>query len=129
MKEISKQIVIKYFLLQIPGLAVVTILVIALEKIFALPGSIKFIVIPLWIVKDLVMFPFVWRSYGPSDEILSTLVGKRGKVQKRLAPEGLVRLDNELWKAVVANEEETVEAGEFVIVEKVTGLVLTVSAE
>jgi membrane protein implicated in regulation of membrane protease activity len=54
------------------------------------------------------------------------MVGKRGKVVSPLAPEGLVRIDGELW---IANSDgETIDAGNEVVVVAQDGLKLVVHA-
>jgi membrane-bound serine protease (ClpP class) len=55
---------------------------------------------------------------------LSSMLGMRGEVVKRLDPEGMVRIKGELWKAKSAGRK--IEAGEVVTVVGQEGLRLVV---
>ena len=57
----------------------------------------------------------------------SGLVGRRGTVRERLAPEGQVLVQGELWRAVA--EDEALEVGAAVRVVGVDGLTLRVKAD
>ena len=57
----------------------------------------------------------------------SGLVGRRGTVRERLAPEGQMRVRGELWRAVA--EDEALEVGAAVRVVGVDGLTLRVKAD
>ena len=53
----------KYTLLQLPALLGVAFMAFLLKKIIGFPVFICWAAIALWAVKDLAMFPFVWKSY------------------------------------------------------------------
>lgn len=55
---------------------------------------------------------------------LSDMVGTKGKVVRPLAPEGLVRIKNELWEAT--SSDANINAGEEIIVAGQDGLKLIV---
>jgi membrane-bound ClpP family serine protease len=58
---------------------------------------------------------------------LSTMVGTRGKVVKRLAPRGVVRIKGELWEATSSSGD--IAVGEEIIVTGQEGLRLVVSSD
>ena len=55
------------------------------------------------------------------------LLGARAVAEEALAPEGVVRVGPELWRARLAKDEAPVAAGESVRVVAVEGLTLRVS--
>jgi membrane protein implicated in regulation of membrane protease activity len=80
-----------------------------------------------WILKEIVLFPFVRSAYETSDpNATSNLIGKLAVVTKRLEPRGTVRLGPELWGARIAAGLEPVETGARVCVKSVEGLTLHV---
>ncbi len=56
---------------------------------------------------------------------LSDMVGMEGKAASKLNPDGLIRIEGELWKA--RSQSGTIESGDSVIVTGQTGLKLLVS--
>jgi membrane protein implicated in regulation of membrane protease activity len=126
----SGRAVVKYTLLQIPAIALLILIVVFARRWFYFPAWIGWIVVALWAAKDIILFPFVWRSYDSSipDDALS-IIGRQGIAEERLSPAGYVRVRGELWKAEVARGSSPVEAGEPIRVRGVRGLILTVEAE
>ena len=122
--------VIKYTLLQIPAIALVIIIVVSARSWVSFPAWIGWAIVVFWVSKDIILFPFVWRSYDssiPNDAL--TMVGKQGIAEERLSPVGYVRVRGELWKAEVSGGGAPIEAGETVKVRDVQGLTLKVEPE
>ena len=76
----------KYTLLQIPGLIALILILLLVKRWVNL--SLWFIsgIIVLWVIKDAVLFPFVWRAYDsnrPGDPL--TMIGERGIARERFA--------------------------------------------
>ena len=75
----SARVVLRYALLQVPFTALVIVVLIWVRKWVDLPiwficGLVAFLVI-----KDIVLFPFVWRAYDPdSPALTNTMEGARG---------------------------------------------------
>ena len=125
-KNIPGRVYLKYCFLQIPALALISILLFLLNRYLALPLSVICVIISLWILKDIFMFPFVWRSYDSAPEnILSRMVGKSGTVYQQLDPEGYVQIGIERWKARSDNNA-IIEKDEKVTIQHIDGLILTV---
>jgi membrane protein implicated in regulation of membrane protease activity len=123
----SLQTLLRYAMFQLPDLILLTLILIVVRRWIDFPSWIVPGVIAIWIVKNVVMFPFVWRLYdsGPSDSIHS-MIGRQGTAVERLAPHGYVRIRNELWKAEVMGGRLAVEEGQRVRIRDIRGLVLLV---
>jgi len=81
----------------------------------------------LWIIKDFILFPFVWRAYETG--IPNTIIGSKGTAVDRLSPSGYVRINSELWRAKVIKSDSAIEKDEIVTVKGLVGLTLIVQAE
>lgn len=94
---------------------------------FDLPARMVALAIGLWVLVDVVMYPFVKSAYGPHGRGgVADLVGAHGTAREALDPEGYVRIASELWRAELAPECRPVAAGERVRVRGVHGLTLVV---
>jgi membrane-bound ClpP family serine protease len=78
----------------------------------------------LWIIKDVILFPFVWRAYEKN--IPNSIIGSTGVAVDQLSPSGYVRINGELWRAKVIENDSIIEKGETVVVKGLDGLTLTV---
>ena len=127
LKQIPKSIYIRYILLNIPGLAAVILILIIIQHWIALPVWLFLSTIALWVVKDMVLFPFVWRAYDSGSSGRSrSMVGERGIARERLAPAGYVLVRGELWRAEILDDGPPVEMGQPVKIVKMDGLTLFV---
>ncbi len=125
--EWSILVILRYALFQIPGLALVITILILVRQWVDLPGWIFWGSISLWIAKDIILFPFVWRAYDRDPlRVLHTLIGAEGIVIQPLAPSGYVRVRGELWQAEVEGETLSIEKGEIVRITGIRGLKLIV---
>ncbi|MEW6665956.1 MAG: NfeD family protein [Thermodesulfobacteriota bacterium] len=122
----SARIVRRYILLQLPGLAAFTLFLIVLESWIVLPGWLFWIAVAAWIVKDVVLYPFVWRAYDVPAAGDHPLVGAAGVANERLDPDGYISIRGELWKAVLSEGSPPVDRGQPVRVIAVDGLTLIV---
>jgi membrane protein implicated in regulation of membrane protease activity len=77
-----------------------------------------------WFVMSVLLYIAGIRALDkkPVDD-LNCIVGKKGMVVKELNPKGLVKIDGELWGA---EAQDTINAGEEIIVTGYTGIKLTV---
>ncbi|MFX0197796.1 MAG: NfeD family protein [Candidatus Hodarchaeota archaeon] len=83
-----------------------------------------------WVVKDVALFPFVWRSYDRErGEAPSPMVGAQGIVEDRLAPSGYVRVHGELWQAEPMRGGPAIDRGQVVRIQEVRGLTLLVQID
>jgi membrane protein implicated in regulation of membrane protease activity len=122
--------VIRYILFQIPSLALLTVILFVVRRYVDLPGWFVWGFILIWMAKDAILFPFVWRAYDRSRErMLHGMVGEKGIAEERLDPSGYIRIHGELWKAELIGGGPPVEKGESVRVQGIRGLVLLVQPE
>ena len=125
--KIPGPIYLRYVLLNIPELAAVVLILMIIEHWAVLPFWLFWGIIGFWIIKDALLFPFVWRAYDWNrSEQTGSMTGEHGVARERLAPSGYVRIRGELWRAERLGEGPTIEAGQPVRVEKMKGLTLFV---
>ncbi len=122
-----KYIYKRYFLFQIPSLTIVSIISYFVYLYFELPVWIAALMVVLWIVKDIIMFPFVWKSYSLESEHNSKLVGKTGITLTDLDPKGSVRVNGEIWRAINM-EKQKIAKGKQILVKAINGMELQVKS-
>ena len=123
----SARILVRYTLLQLPGLALLILILILVQQWVDLPVWIVWGSIVVWVAKDAILYPFVWRAYDQDrPQGANTMVGVRGIAKDRLAPSGYVHIRGELWNAEVMEGNPPIEKGEDVRVRGVRGLTLIV---
>ncbi len=126
----SIRVVLRYLLFQIPGWILTTMIVLLADYWLDLASWTAAALILLWIAKDIVLFPFVWRAYDQSpSRVVYGMVGERAVVIERLSPAGYVRVHGERWRAEAKSEAAPVEAGRKVRIVEVRGLTLVVEPE
>ncbi|HEX6173122.1 MAG TPA: NfeD family protein [Candidatus Binatia bacterium] len=65
-----------------------------------------------WVVKDWILYPWLRSAYEISNRTGSkTLIGHKGVAESHLAPEGLIRVRGELWRAVAIPRDLTIQTG------------------
>ena len=81
--------------------------------------------------KDAILYPFVWRSYNPSDPaaLPYAMQNAKGVAIEPINPSGLVRIWGELWRAELSRGARRIEKGETVRVNARHGLTLLVEPE
>lgn len=123
------QVVMKYALFQIPGLVLLILILILVRRWVDFPSWFFWGFVFTWIVKDVVLFPFVWRAYDWSrSRDVHSLIGTEGIVEERLAPSGYIRVHGELWQAAMIREGPPIEKGETVRIQGIRALVLLVQS-
>ena len=126
----STQALLKYTLLQLPVIVLLTIILLVIRRWVDIPLWLIWGIVAFWAVKDIIMFPVVWRAYDqsrPGDA--TSIVGMRGIAKDRLAPGGYIQVRGELWRAEVMEGGSSIEKGERVRVMEIEGLTLLVQAE
>lgn len=128
--NIPRRVYIRYLLLMIPGVVVLVLVLIVAQHWVPIPGWFFGTIVFLWVLKEMIMFPFVWRAHDPNRPGPSRLmIGDRGVAKERLAPDGYILVQGELWKAEKIDNGPPIEKGEFVRIEKMEGLKLYVDRE
>jgi membrane protein implicated in regulation of membrane protease activity len=118
---------LKYWLLQIPGLASTAVVLTSLWYWQLLTGMLALIGFSAWLLKDLVSYPLLRHAYEDDTKFGSArLVGARGMAQGELNPHGYVRVRGELWRAIAVPEGQVVTAGSEVEIVDAEGMNLFV---
>ncbi len=119
----------RYVFFQLPGMAGLILLLLVLKSWIDLPTWALWAVLAGWIAKDVILFPFVYRSYLPPPHGDDRLLGETGISRERLERSGYVAVRGELWRAELKKGAPPVEKGEPVVVVGMRGLTLVVRPE
>jgi len=123
----SFRILVRYALLQLPALALLVVILVFVQRWADLPAWVAWGSVAIWVAKDAILYPFVWRAYDwDTPQGANSMVGARGIAKERLAPSGYVQVRGELWKAELMEGSPPLEKGERVRVEGARGLTLIV---
>lgn len=126
-KDIPIKVYLRYALLNLPGAILLVGILLVVRSYFHFPGWAVVAVVAAWVLKDVMLFPFIWRSYDWERPGLSrAMTGSIGVVKQALAPRGFVQIAGELWKAETADREKVIERGTTVRVVHRTGLTVQV---
>ena len=127
MREIPVRVYIRYGLLTIPGTVVLILILIVVRNWIQIPIWLWISIISLWVAKEIILFPLVWRAYDPlRSQASHAMIGKRGLTKERLAPTGYILVHGELWKAEKMVDEPPIEINKWVRVREIAGLKLFV---
>lgn len=126
-RESKRRIVVRYALFQIPDILILVLILFVLRWLIDPRSWLYGIIVGLWIIKDVLMFPLVWRAYDrPHPGDAKSLIGTEGIAEEQLNPSGYIRVHGELWQAEVMGKKAPIEKGETVLIEGVYGLTLLV---
>ena len=120
----------KYLALQVPGWILLLSLLLVLRSWIGQSVWLSAVLLGIWIVKDLLLYPFLRRAYeeDPFMTGAERLVGALGVVTKPLTPQGYIRVRGELWRAE-ARTVEPIPEGSIVRVSAARGLTLAVEQD
>lgn len=124
------RVLIKYILLQLPLLVLLLVALFFIRQWVDIPLWLIWGLVAFLVVKDIIMFPRVWRSYDqsrPGDP--TSIIGMRGIAKDRLAPTGYIQVRSELWRAEVMEGNSPIADGKGVLVVGIEGLTLIVQPE
>ncbi len=122
----SPKTLTRYILLQLPLLVVLVVLFIISFSNDSISTRFILVLIILDVLKDVILYPFVWESYRPNAQKgKHPMIGLTGVVTEQLDPAGYIRVRGELWQAQ-AEGGRKIKKGEKVIVTHCDGLLLTV---
>ena len=107
------RVLIKYFLLQLPGQAVFILIFVFVRQWLEAPAYLMWGLLGLWVGKDIFLFPFLWRFYDPEQyPDRFRMVGRKGFTLTRLDPDGYVQVQGERWQAGVYEAHASIEKDE-----------------
>lgn len=108
----NRKTVLRYVALQLPGIVLVSTILWGMHAVFGISERMVWALLLFWIVKDTLLFFFVWPAYQVIEgDGWYSLNGLRGEVRKPLQPEGVIRIRGVLWKARVEDELAVIPAG------------------
>jgi membrane protein implicated in regulation of membrane protease activity len=123
----SHRVLFRYALFQLPDLFILILILFILRYFLRIPGYAIGAAIAFWILKDIVLYPFVGRFYDPDfQKDWFSMVGKKGIVKKSLKPKRKILVKGELWLAEVLEKDMTINTGETVVIQGIKGLNLLV---
>jgi membrane-bound ClpP family serine protease len=123
----SRQVLLKYSLLQLPGLALLILILLLLRHWISIPAWAIWTIISLNVIVNVIMYPIVWRAYEKDNP--DSMYGSQGIAADRLSPSGHVRIKGELWRAKIIEGGSAIEKGEAVTVKGISGLTLIVQSD
>lgn len=123
------KVLMKYILFQLPELALLIVALLLLQFWNILSQITVWAIIAIWIVKDAILFPFVWRSFDfGQHQDANPLIGQVGFTKEKLDPSGYISVRGELWKATISEEHPPIDKGKNVRILSCEGLTLVVEA-
>jgi membrane protein implicated in regulation of membrane protease activity len=124
----SGPVLAKYWALQLPATVLVTMVLLGAGDRLAWPLWIVWTMVALWVAKDAILYPFLWRAYDPSDPaaLPYPMEGAEGVAIDRIDPSGRVRIWGELWRAELSRGTRGIEEGEKVQVKARHGLTVLI---
>jgi membrane-bound ClpP family serine protease len=124
----TRHVFARYLAFEAPSWLALAAVLWLLVRVWELSTSTAALVLALWVLKDLALFPVLRVAYEPSGGSggAENLLGALGTVSAELAPEGWVRIGAERWRARAAREHAPLAVGAAVRVTAVEGLLLRV---
>lgn len=120
----------KYLVIQIPGWILVAVVLGVLRRWADLPVWAAVTLFLVWVVKDLVLFPFLRPAYESAEKRgVERLIGVQGTAEERMAPSGYIRIGGELWRAEALQTDKPIPRGSRVRVQGVRGLTLLIQPD
>jgi membrane-bound ClpP family serine protease len=124
----TRHVFARYLVAEAPGWIVLGVVLAVLVRVWDLGLPVAALLLGLWILKDLALFPVLRIAYEPGGGSggAENLLGALAEATTPIAPEGWVRIGAERWRARVAGA--AVARGATVRVKAVQGLELLVEA-
>jgi membrane-bound ClpP family serine protease len=120
----------RFFLLESIELGVLILALLVVQQWWAVPNWLFWSIVVGWIIKDVVLFPFVWRAYDQdTSNAAGSMIGEVGFAKSMLDPSGYIQVRGELWKAVRAGDGPPIEEGSRVRIHHRKGLTLYVRSD
>lgn len=129
-KAIKRSVYTRYVLLGAAELVVFVLVLAFVQRWVAFSDGLFWGLVLFWIVKDMVLFPFIWRAYdADASTAAANMIGALGIAKQRLQPRGYVQVRGELWRAVRIGDGPPVEKGRPVRIHQMEGLTLYVTPD
>ncbi len=120
---------LRYLFFQIPGWVIAALVAVGLRHWEVVPGWVSLLGFSVWVIKDLAFYPLLRSAYETHVKSGSeALIGKNGIAQSDITPEGYIRINGELWRAVAEPAGLVIAAGTDVEVLRAEGMKVVVRA-
>ncbi|MDT8273627.1 MAG: NfeD family protein [Desulfomonilia bacterium] len=117
----------RYTIIQLLELVAFVGILILIWSFIRIPLWVMIILVALWIGKDIVLFPLVWRAYeGGHAAQADPMIGMQGVALSEIQPTGYVEVRGERWKAELIPGTSPLKPGEKITVTDISGLKLLV---
>ena len=124
---LNTKVILKYTLIHLAELALIVVALIVFRHFVSISTWLITTILALWILKDIALFPKVWRAYAFYDNNpMRKLIGLEATVMDSLNPVGYVRVNGELWKAEIRNPRYPAKRGDRTRVIDIKGMTLIV---
>ncbi len=124
MVKYRSKIIIRYTLLQLPGIFLLAVFLLIISHWIHIPPLILWGVIILWVSKDIVLFFYTWPAYDW--EHRDSMINAFGVAMDRIIDRGYIMVNSEQWMAEPADGEQAFEKGQKVLITGRKGLVLQI---
>ncbi len=121
------QILIRYYLFQIPGWLLAGALVTVLHLWLGLSVWVALTIVGVVVLKDIACYPFLRKAYQWEASGAAQLAGLRGVARDTLDPAGYVYVRGELWHARIEDGAPAIPTGSEVKVIRGRRMTLTVA--
>jgi membrane-bound ClpP family serine protease len=124
----TRRVFARYLAFEAPSWALLAVALTVLIRVWDLSLGIAALVLGLWVLKDLALFPALRIAYEPGGGSggAENLLGAAGVVTVALDPEGWVQIGAERWRARAKAEHAPIAVGAGVRVVALAGLLLRV---
>ena len=114
-------------MLQLPGVVTFALVLLLVRHWMEFPDYLVWVLLGIWVGKDIFLFPILWRFYDPSQHPdRFRMIGRKGVAVTHLNPDGYVLVQGERWQAGIAEGGTPIGEGKAICVEAINGLKLTV---
>jgi membrane-bound ClpP family serine protease len=124
----TRRVFARYLAFEAPSWVLLAVVLVVLVRVWDLSIALAALVLGLWVLKDLALFPVLRIAYEPGGGSggAENLLGALAVVSVALDPEGWVQIGAERWRARVSARHAPVELGVEVRVVAIEGLLLRV---
>ena len=123
----NARVLLRYWLLQLPATVLLILVLVLLKDRLQLPSWAVWSIVAIWVIKDALLYPLVWRSYDVAYPVTAhSMEGEHGVATERIDPTGYVRVRGELWRAELVNGVPPIDKDERVLVETRRDFILLV---
>lgn len=106
---------------------VLALVLLLLAKSVAVPVWVMVSIFIVWLAKDFAVYPIVRDAYETNVKTgAESMISKRGVTEARLAPEGYVKIEGELWRAQARDANQPIPQKRMVRVTGARSLTLIV---